>query len=100
LSRVGDATQRSSIIAIPVLVASLGTADLALRKFMSSAYKLAMLLIGLGGDWSVIPYAAIVVTHLYLMTAAGGGICTYIAGHVFKSARTPKTAAALARSLE
>jgi hypothetical protein len=65
---------------------------------MSSAYKLAMLLIGLGGDWSVIPYAAIVVTHLYLMTAAGGGICTYIAGHVFKSARTPKTAGAFTPS--
>ena len=37
-------------------------------------------------------YAAIVVTRLCLRTAASGGICTYIAGHVFKSARTFKTA--------
>jgi hypothetical protein len=34
------------------------------------------------------------------MTAVSGGICTYIAGHAFKSKRTPKTAAALVRSLE
>jgi hypothetical protein len=85
---------------ILVLVAYLGTASRALRKFTSSAYKLAMLLIGLSGEWSVTRYAAIVVSRLCSMTAAGEGICTSIAGRVFKSARTRKTAAALARSLE
>jgi len=59
-----------------------------------------MLLIGLSDELIVTHYAAIVVTRLCLMTAASEGICTYIAGRVFKSAGTPKTAAALARSLE
>ena len=67
---------------------------------MSSAFRLETLLIELSGELIVIRYAAVVVIRLCLMTAASGGICTYIAGHVFKSERTPKTAAALARSLE
>jgi hypothetical protein len=77
--------KRSSIIAILVLAASLGTADLAPGKFMLSAYKLAMLLIGLSGERSVTRYAAIVVSRLCLMTAASEGICTSIADPVFKS---------------
>ena len=67
---------------------------------MSRAYKHEMLLIGLSDERSVTRYAAIVVTHLCSMTPASGGICTSIACRVFKSARTPKTAAALARSFE
>ena len=59
---------------------------------MSSAYKLAMLPIGSSGERIVTRYAATVVARWCLMTAASGGICTYIAGHVFKSARTFKTA--------
>ena len=67
---------------------------------MSRAYKHEMLLIGLSDERSVTRYAAIVVIRLCSMTPASGGICTSIACRVFKSARTPKTAAALARSLE
>jgi membrane protein YqaA with SNARE-associated domain len=85
---------------IPVLVGFLGTASRALRKFMWSALGLATLLIELSGELIVIRCAALVAARLCLMTAVSGGICTYIAGHVFKSARTPKTAAAFARSLE
>ena len=92
--------KRSSITAILVLAASLATAGLASRKFMSSGYKLAMLPIGLSDERSVIRCAAIVATRLSSMTVASGGICTYIVGHAFKRARTPKIAAALARSLE
>jgi hypothetical protein len=67
---------------------------------MSSAFRLVTLLIELSGERSVTRCAVIVVTRLCLMTAAHGGIYTYIADRVFKSARTPKTVAALARSLE
>ena len=67
---------------------------------MRSAFRLVILLIGLRGERGVIRYAAVVDARLCLMTAASGGICTYIAGRVFKSARTPKTAAALTPSLD
>ena len=62
--------------------------------------KLAMLLIGSGDERSAIRIVKIAVSRWCSMTAASGGICTYIAGRVCKSARTPKTAAALPRSLE
>jgi hypothetical protein len=95
---MSEAMERSSIPVIQVLAAFLGTAGLVSGKFMSRAYKHEMLLIGLSDERGVTPYAAIVVSHLCLMTAASGGICTYIAGHVFKSARTPKTAGAFTPS--
>ena len=81
-------------------VALPGIANHVSSPSRSSAYKPAMLLIGPSDERSVTRYVAIVVTRLCLMTAASGGICTYFAGRVFKSAKTPKTAATLARSLE
>jgi hypothetical protein len=80
--------------------ACLGTAGLVSRISTSSVSKLGTSLIGSSDERSAIRIVEIAVSRWCLMTTASGGICTYIADRVFKSARTPKTAAALARSLE
>ena len=66
---------------------------------MSRAYKHEMLLIGLSDERGVTRYAAIVVCHSSLTTAAQGATCTPTALRAGQSGSGPRTAGALMRRL-
>jgi len=66
---------------------------------MSSAYKLAMLLIGLSDERIVTRFVVTVVCHSSLTTGTQGVTCTPSALRAGPSGSGPKTAGALTPSL-